>query len=99
MSPFVMSCAMLALGQVRKPIPYGWAELLMSKAVFGCAWFYKGKKVIFCSLGHVYQTGPNGFFDSFILLIFSCFSKQAPNDFQKNLNKLCYGWYIFSIHN
>ena len=35
MSPFVMSCAMLALGQVRKPIPYGWAELL--KAVFGCA--------------------------------------------------------------
>jgi len=37
MSPFVMSCAMLALGQVRKPIPYGWAELLMSKAVFGCA--------------------------------------------------------------
>jgi hypothetical protein len=36
MSPFVMSCAMLALGQVRKPIPCGWAELIMFKAVFGC---------------------------------------------------------------
>jgi hypothetical protein len=40
------------------------------------------KKCIFLSLGHVWQTCPNEFFDSFFADFFFCFAKQTPNDFQ-----------------